>query len=222
MRIIAIGDIHGCLVTLNKLLEKTSIRETDKLVFLGDYINCGPNPKGVLDKLIHLKSQQKDIVILKGNHEQMLLQALNNRLSMADWENYVLPTLKNFGCRSINEIPSEYLSFLSDLPLYHSLDNFLFVHAGFNEDTETPFDDTKAMLWSRKEEYTSPFFQKKTIVHGHTPIPFSKLKSNLKSGHKVINIDTGCAYPQRPGMGILSAIELKTMRVLSATNSTHA
>jgi serine/threonine protein phosphatase 1 len=94
-------------------------------------------------------------------------------------------------------------------------DQFIFVHAGFNNDIANPFEDNIQMIWSRRENYTNPVFNGKIIVHGHTPITFSDCMELVRSHNQVINIDTGCVYDKLGGYGHLTAIELFTMELFT-------
>lgn len=82
-KIVAIGDIHGCTAQLKKLLGKIQQKwEWDELVFLGDYVDRGPDSKGVIEEIISWQKQYPGRVIaLKGNHEQWMLHALRNPCS---------------------------------------------------------------------------------------------------------------------------------------------
>ena len=73
-RTLAIGDVHGCLTALDTLLGFVELRPTDQLIFLGDYVDRGPDSKGVLDRLIELR-RLHEVVFLRGNHEVMMANA---------------------------------------------------------------------------------------------------------------------------------------------------
>lgn len=96
MRLLAIGDIHGNLAKLKKLIERVHLKPDDKLVLLGDYIDRGPDSKGVVDYLIRLKNLYPQTVFLRGNHEQMLLDALSEIGIISNWKplrNYLRPDI---------------------------------------------------------------------------------------------------------------------------------
>ena len=86
-RILAIGDIHGCLTALDTLLGFVQPTPDDQLIFLGDYIDRGPDSKGVLDRLIELK-QTRQIVCLRGNHEVMMLAGREGRDDFRFWMSF--------------------------------------------------------------------------------------------------------------------------------------
>lgn len=220
MGLFAIGDIHGCYPQFCALLDKLKLAKTDKLVLLGDYVDRGLQSKEVLDKIIELKESGFEVVPLLGNHEYMMLQTIQQPQYFDMWMiNGGWSTLQSFGCENPNEIDDEYIDLLSDMPLYHVSDNFIFVHAGFDDEVEDPYSNKEAMLWSRKEEYNKAFIKEHIVLHGHTPIPVEKLRSNLKSGHNVINIDTGCVYTHRAELGNLTAICLDSFTLFSVKNN---
>ncbi|WP_430932181.1 hypothetical protein [Saccharicrinis sp. 156] len=91
---------------------------------------------------------------------------------------------------------------------YYSYRDYLFVHAGFDDQSTNPLNEKHQMLWTRKGNYTNPIFQGKTIIHGHTPITFNTCKWTIEKGAQVINLDTGCVYKDRPGCGKLTALDI--------------
>jgi len=216
-RLFAIGDIHGCFDPFRELVEdKIKIRKSDKLILLGDYIDRGYQSMEVVDFIISLQERGFDIVPLIGNHESMLLDALDNELYLSNWiMNGGAETLFSFGIDSIKELQQEYIGFFKRLLFYYSIDQFLFVHAGFNDEISDPFGDKNQMIWSRRENYSNPLFKEKIIVHGHTPIPLSICRKAIKSGSRVINIDTGCVYDESGGYGHLTALELHSGELFS-------
>jgi serine/threonine protein phosphatase 1 len=216
-RLLAIGDIHGSIDPFCALIEKKiRISKEDRLVLLGDYIDRGYQSREVVDYIIDLQEQGYNIIPLRGNHESMLLDSLENEQSLYNWLlNGGYETLNSFGIESVNELNTKYLRFFTDLPYYYIQDKFIFVHAGLNDDITDPFSDKYEMIWSRRERYINPVFEDKIIVHGHTPIPLSVCSEEVMSHNSVINIDTGCVYNEWGGYGHLSAIELFTMQLFS-------
>ncbi|MFY9153676.1 MAG: metallophosphoesterase family protein [Prolixibacteraceae bacterium] len=216
-RLFAIGDIHGCFDSFRELVEcKIKFSKSDKLVLLGDYIDRGNQSKEVIDFILDLKNLNFDVITLKGNHEAMLLDALGNNLFLYHWfQNGGIHTLYSFRIRSLHQLDDRYVGFFKGLTLYYSLENFLFVHAGFNDTVENPFEDEFQMLWSRSEKYSNPVFKDKIIIHGHTPITENLCKRTVQQNNQVINIDTGCVYSGLPGYGKLTAIELYSGELFS-------
>lgn len=215
---IAIGDIHGCLDQLKELIEeKLAITENQRLIFLGDYIDRGPNSKGVIDYLIQLKNRY-DCVFLMGNHEIMMLEYLSFGTSKAWSLNGGEATLSSY---STAGIPDSHLEFISSCPYYYDTPNFFFVHAGLkpyfsiveNLERFSPHD----LTWEREHlasEYveTQNYAWEKTVVCGHTP-QASPLILN-----KLICIDTGCVYNTSSSLGKLTAIRLPSYEIVQVKN----
>lgn len=208
-RLFAIGDIHGCYEPLRELIEhKIEIIKSDRLVFLGDYIDRGNQSREVIDYIIGLQKKDFEIITLIGNHESMLLNALDNDEFLSEWiQNGGSATLQSFGIKSLKQLDQQYIDFFRGLQFYYFIDNFLFVHAGFNNRISDPFEDKYHMLWSRREKYTNPALKDKIIIHGHTPVPELSCKQDIQNKNQVINIDTGCVYSDIDGYGRLSAFE---------------
>jgi serine/threonine protein phosphatase 1 len=120
-RLFAIGDIHGCFVSLKELVENNiKLTTDDKLVLLGDYIDRGINSKEVIDYIIDLQEKGFDIMPLIGNHEGLLLDTFEDERNKPNWiQNGGSETLKSFGISSIMEIPSKYIDFFRKLPSYY-------------------------------------------------------------------------------------------------------
>ena len=214
-RLLAIGDIHGCFDSLKELVEhKIQLQKSDKLILLGDYIDRGEKSKEVIDFIMELQNKGFDIVPLMGNHEQMLLDAFEDEKNSSLWmHNGGHETLKSFEIKSIKNIDLSYIRFFKGLAFYYLIDDFLFVHAGFNDDLIDPFSDYYSMLWSCNEPYTHPLLVNKTIVHGHHAISASDCETGILSKSNVINIDTGCVYKQYHGFGRLTAYDCHTQQL---------
>jgi serine/threonine protein phosphatase 1 len=209
-RLFAIGDIHGCFNTLRTLLEeKIQIKEGDKIILLGDYIDRGTQSKEVIDYIIDLKDKGFYVVPLLGNHESMLLDAYNDEGLTSKWiQNGGTSTLKSFNISSLKDIEPEYIEFFKGLTYYFAFEEYLFVHAGFNDSVINPFTDRYSMIWLCKQTYENPLLMNKIIIHGHRPIPVADCKDLVDSNKNVINLDTGCVYSNMTGYGTLTAIEL--------------
>jgi serine/threonine protein phosphatase 1 len=216
-RLLAIGDIHGCFGPFRRLVEeKIKIRKSDRLVLLGDYIDRGDQSKEVTDYIIDLKENDFDVISLIGNHESMMLSAIENPDYAASWfMNGGYETLYSFGVESASQLNERYLRFFMNLQFYFSQDQYLFVHAGFNDEINDPLEDKYQMIWSRRETYSHPYFSERIIVHGHTPVPLSTCREMVQTRSSVLNIDTGCVYDKTGGYGHLTGIELNTMELFS-------
>lgn len=209
-RLFAIGDIHGCFDSLHELVEnKIQLDKDDKLVLLGDYIDRGNKSKEVVDYIIDLKEKGFDIITLLGNHEMLLLETLEDEKNKSKWiQNGGIETLKSFATKSVKEISQKHLEFFKNLLNYYSFEEFLFVHAGFNDKVVNPFQDTYSMIWKSQATYSNPLLADKIIVHGHRPITMELCKKQLDKSKQVINIDTDCVYKEKVDYGKLTAIEL--------------
>lgn len=218
-RLLAIGDSHGCFRQLYKLVTRIiNLTRDDTLIMLGDYVDRGEDSKAVLDMIMQLATDEYHIIPLMGNHEDMMINAPGSSMDNYNWMlNGGGDTLRSFEVSSVDEIDKKYMDFISGMKLYHVIDNFIFVHAGLNDDITDPFEDRNSMLWERRFEYNSPVFKGKTIVHGHRPHSLTELKEQLKHSPPVINIDTGCVYGKEYGLGDLTAIDLNKMEVYSVS-----
>lgn len=208
-KIFAIGDIHGCLTKLQKLMDLLPLDpRRDTLVFLGDYIDRGPDSKGVIDYLLELKQKVANVVFLSGNHEQMFL---NYYLHNKGRELYLLnggeSTIISYGRAGLKDgrnmnVPESHLKFFTSLRISYETDDYLFVHAGLKPGVPRENQDTEDMLWIRREFTDADEDFGKTVVFGH-----SSQDEPLLEEHK-IGIDTGAVYG-----GKLTAIELPARKI---------
>jgi len=208
----AISDIHGCVKTFRKLvLEKIKLAKEDTLYLLGDYINKGPDSKGVIDFIFELKDAKFDVHCLRGNHEQYLLDGL-----MYSWEEIAFlnrggrETLESYQVSSINEIPEKHLKFIKALPYYIELDDFLLIHAGLNFDLEDPHKDDFSMLNIRKMEVDLRKTGNKQIIHGHVPTTYQDIELSLDFKNHHISIDAGCVYHHIHALNHLVALDIQS------------
>lgn len=217
-RIFAIGDIHGCSKSFrNLLLDVIKIKKTDKIYCLGDYIDRGNDSRGVIDFILKLRGKGYRIHTLRGNHEQMMLDAGLNEHKLNHWfKNGGEITLKSFGIDSITELPLKYLDFLKRTRHFISTKNYVFVHAGLNFKLDNPFLDKKAMLWTREEYFEPSKIKNRILIHGHTPVALNIAMNPLNP--KNINIDGGCVYAHKPDYGNLIALSLPDRKFISVRN----
>jgi serine/threonine protein phosphatase 1 len=215
-----IPDIHGCDLTLRALVEEviTLVKE-DILYLLGDYIDRGPRSREVLDYIMKLGNEGYRVLPLRGNHEDMFLNACADRGQYRTWIlNGGYAALDSFGVEDACEVPLPYRRFCNELPCYHLLEDFLLVHAGFNFEAEDPYADTEAMLWDRTRSVNREVLAGRTMISGHTPQPLSKIEKMLKQNSGLIILDNGCFLAGRKGMGSLLALELNSMVLFSQKN----
>lgn len=202
---IAIGDIHGCLESFDALWEKLEPYYDRKFIFVGDYIDRGPSSKGVVDRMMEL-DEQFNCVFIRGNHEQMLLDAVKSgdrSLWMMNGGRTTLVSYGGFG--DSGNIPEEHMEFYESTKLYYNTDRYFFVHAGIapGKTIKQSLEDgdTNDFLWERSHLQAIETPWEKTVVFGHTPQPQPIKKNNM------IGIDTGCVF-NRNGMGTLTAVKL--------------
>lgn len=195
----AISDIHGCLHTFKLLLEKIHFSKADELYLLGDYIDRGPDSKGVIDHIWKLQTTGYTIYCLKGNHEQMMLDALTSLPHRRQWMVHGgRTTMSSFGVQHLSEIPNKYTDWLRALPHYKEIKGYILVHAGLNFSKSNPLDDQTSMLWVRRwyDLVDREWLNGRIIVHGHTPIKRAMIESMLDNLEHlpVIDIDGGCVF----------------------------
>lgn len=208
-RILTIGDIHGCNDKLKLLLGRVGIDPIhDTLIFLGDYLDRGPDARGVIDTLLDLKEKCPNLICLQGNHESMFL---NYYLRGQDEELFLYNsgriTLDSYGltvadARARIGFPEHHLNFLASLPLRHETEEYLFVHAGLRPGIPIDRQSPEDLLWIRSEFINARWDFGKTIVFGHTPFDKPLIERNK------IGIDTGAVYG-----GCLTCIEFPSRRI---------
>lgn len=199
----AIGDVHGCLDQLRdlvRLCEEDAGAGRSKLVFLGDYIDRGPDSRGVVEFLIDLQKWSPDeIICLRGNHEDLLLAALEGGDAELNWrQNGGHSTLKSYRATSPNELPIGHLDWMRSLPLFHDDGQRYFVHAGVHPARPLHQQRPRDLLWIREPFLSSDTDLGRLIVHGHTPI--SSGAPELRNNR--LNLDTGAVY----GRALTSAV----------------
>lgn len=178
MRIIAIGDIHGCSRALDELLSAIDLQPTDLLITLGDYINRGPDSSGVLTRLIRLHATGQ-MIALRGNHEQLLLEARDNDSKMMGFiacgGDETLRSYSVLGDEGqLADIPDEHWQFIAEQCVdWHETDTHLFVHAGLEPDIAMPEQSELVLRWSDFAALR-PHRSGKVILCGH---------SSQQSGH---------------------------------------
>lgn len=223
--IFAIGDIHGCAEQLATLLNRLPYDQTrDTLVFLGDYINRGPDSKGVLDILVELEKECPQIYFLKGNHEQELLEynatghvdTLRALRSMG-----VEKTVASYGAKvrsltGLSCFPPEHREFLHSLRFSYLKDDYLFIHADIckellhcplqeSEDRRRRYVMETGLLSSRRMISDDETSVDPIVVFGHIPLASPLVMSDR------IGIDTGAVYGN-----MLTAVKLPELQFFHA------
>ncbi len=209
-RTIAIGDIHGCDAALETLLQAIDIKPGDTLVTLGDYIDRGPDSRSVVQRLLELRNGC-ELVSLMGNHEMMLLGALESEDDAAFWlECGGAATLASYG-DDLQNIPQDHIDFFEQCALAYETDSHIFVHACYYPGVPINEQDDFVLLWQHlPAKLPAPHVSGKTVVVGHSPQTSGDV---LDVGHLVC-IDTWCF-----GDGWLTAFDVESRNIWQASNA---
>jgi serine/threonine protein phosphatase 1 len=224
MRRFAISDLHGCNRTFQALLETLRFDKNDVLYLLGDLVDRGPDSKGVIDTVWHLLKEGYTVRCLRGNHEQMMLNARTDPENRRHWMiNGGGVAFESFEVPRLTDIPVNYFEWLENLPCYFDLDDYLLVHAGFDFQQPNPLSDTESMLWIRGwyKQIDHEWLGKRAIIHGHTPVDRKDIGLQLENltRDRVLNIDNGCVFARnRPGLGHLCAFDLDEWKLYFQPN----
>ena len=219
MRLYAVGDIHGRLDLLDRLLDKigedaAAANKRNSIIFLGDYIDRGPDSKGVIDRLIALDLPGWEKHFLRGNHDQTVLDFLEQPEFYSAWRGFgAADTLLSYGVHPprfdkeeafaearrdfANKLPAAHRNFLDGLKYLHIAGDYVFVHAGIRPGIALSRQVPDDLLWIRDDFLLSELRHEKIVVHGHTPSDQPVRRINR------IGVDTG-AY----ATGCLSAAVL--------------
>jgi serine/threonine protein phosphatase 1 len=212
----AIGDIHGRADLLAALLEQieTDAAETSgagkrTLVFLGDYIDRGPDSRRVVEMLLTALPAGFEACFLKGNHEAIMLDFLRDPACLGQWlVNGAAETLQSYGLDIdalvregaepetwrqdfLAALPEEHRQFFASLELVVSIGDYLFVHAGLRPGVPLETQRHQDLVWIRGEFLDSEQNFGKLVVHGHTPTALPETRKNR------IGIDTGAVFTNR-------------------------
>lgn len=206
-----VGDVHGCLDELDRLLDRLAPGGADTICFLGDYVDRGPSPRGVIDRLIRLRHEGPQCIFLKGNHEDMFLAFLGHPGRHGDaflW-NGGDATLASYGCQGLpgaavaERLPAGHRDFLTGLRSHVYLDAFLCVHAGVRPTRPLTAQSEEDLLWIREDFIAKPHPFPCTVLFGHTPQREVLVDLPFKVG-----LDTGLVYGNR-----LSCLEVDANRI---------
>uniref|UniRef100_A0A7V4G7E0 Serine/threonine protein phosphatase n=1 Tax=Desulfobacca acetoxidans TaxID=60893 RepID=A0A7V4G7E0_9BACT len=191
-----IGDIHGCLGSLKRLLEHLAPDlHRDTLIFVGDYIDRGPASKGVVDYLLTLQARypREHLIFLKGNHEAMFLDFLAGQERELFLYNGGLSTIKDYwgpDWKNAGELvlPPDHRRFYEELLPYYQSGDYIFVHGGLRPGVPLEEQQEEDLFWIRGEFIASTADFGGRVVFGHTPFKHPLLQPNK------IGIDTGLVY----------------------------
>ena len=202
-RLIAIGDIHGCADALDSILAAVNLQVEDTLVTLGDYVDRGPDSKGVIDRLIALKSRCQ-LVPLIGNHEEMMLDVVRDGQPPYRWLQYGgVETLDSYRfAGDMDVISEEHRAFFAELLDYYETDEHFFVHANYDPELPLAEQPRQLLRWQKLTDSTPPPHRNgKRAVVGHTHDRDGEI---FDIGH-LICLDTYCY-----GGGWLTALDLNS------------
>lgn len=215
-RTLVISDIHGELELFEELLQKTEYDAAeDQLILLGDYVDRGPDSRGVLERIIELK--KRGAIVLSGNHDAMMLAAADGEpAALERWARIgALPTLQSYD-PSIKdaELPTsdiffEHVAFIKELGFFHETEDTIFVHAGVQPGRLVQETDSYTLIWIR-EEFYEVYEGEKTVVFGHTPafLLRGEDRNDIYFGdNNIIGIDGGAVYG-----GQLNCLELPSRK----------
>lgn len=214
-RIIAIGDIHGHSLPLQSLIKAIKPTQTDTIITLGDYIDRGPDSKGVIDLLLELR-QCCNLITILGNHEEVMLISLKSNDMLREWFGPPFhgdKTLMSYGIRHVptqqeleQAVPPAHWLFLADCVDFYETEKHFFAHANYDPDASLENQIWQHWRWER-----NPVGQHKSgkkAVVGHTP------QVKPKDDGFSICIDTGCGHG-----GILTAYDIKKKRIWQANEN---
>ncbi len=224
-RIFALGDIHGRFDRLSSVFNKINFdAEKDFLIMLGDYIDRGDENLHCLQWAMKM-SEQKNVVVLRGNHEQMMLYYY----LMGTFESTVwLPNGGKFTkaeidewCKTDPDFLKKALKFIYDRPLYHKMKingkDYIFVHAGLKPGVPLEKQNDESLLWIR-EEFYNDYNGDAEVICGHTPTPYLGTLEGLEDRdpyfpvrlpNKITLMDTGSFLPR----GKISCIDVLTKKI---------
>jgi serine/threonine protein phosphatase 1 len=191
----AIGDIHGSLQKLRDLMtlcERHADGRPATFIFLGDYIDRGPDSRAVIEALIDLQSQRPDRVIaLKGNHEAVAVEIIDGETEPASWlREGGAATLRSYHIDDVRDLPHEHVAWLRALRLHYDDGKRFFVHAGIDPDKPLDAQSDHDLIWIREPFLSDARDHGRLIVHGHTPQ--SDGMPDFRGNR--LNLDTGAVY----------------------------
>lgn len=202
-RLIAIGDIHGRMRMLSGLIEQIQPQETDRLIFLGDYIDRGPESFEVIEHVIGLKQKYPNTITLRGNHEDFVLSFfMGNQKDRHLWlkQNGGEQTMASY--RRNGEYLKVHRAFYESLGISWESDEYFFCHAGVRPGVPLDKQMASDLCGIREPFLSSGVNFGKIVVHGHTIVSEPTIQDNH------INLDTGAGE-----FGPLTAIELPSKRI---------
>lgn len=192
MKVFAIGDIHGCNMELNRLIPliEAEVKAGDKVVFLGDYIDRGPDSYGVIETILgwasRMSEQDVEFRFLMGNHEDMMMNDYNMWLFNGGYQTY--ESYLKAG-EDVGNLPHRHKDFYRNLEYSAKFGRFVFVHAGLDPTMMLDAHTKSMLLWSRNHVgYDGDYLGGHFVVYGHTPTDKVIRRRNQ------LDIDTACVF----------------------------
>lgn len=209
-RLIAIGDVHGCAHALDALLEAIHPTAADTLVFLGDLIDNGRDSRTVLERIIELQTGCH-VVLIQGNHEEMLFAARESEKALRYWENCGgIATLSSYRfCGALKDIPDAHWELLASARPYWETDDVIFTHASYLPDVPMDQQPDYQLRWALLDPAEArPHCSGKPVIVGHWEQPNSEV---LDLGFAIC-IDTACWR-----YGWLTALDVRSKQIWQAS-----
>ncbi|MBW2609685.1 MAG: serine/threonine protein phosphatase [Deltaproteobacteria bacterium] len=200
-KIFIVGDIHGCLDMLKRMMDKIDWHPNrDRLIFLGDYIDRGMNSRGVVDFILEFSEISSHVQCLMGNHETLFLNYLEGGDIDTFLHNGGIETLDSYNRGGEFDIPPEHVSFFRSLHTMIELEDYYVVHAGLQPGVEITRQSQDDLIWIRDPFIFSDWDFGKKVIFGHTPFSVPLVMDNK------IGLDTGAVFGNR-----LTCLELPDM-----------
>lgn len=213
----AIGDVHGSLSKLKRLVagcERRAAGAPLTFVFLGDYIDRGPDSAGTVRYLMELQSRLGESVIaLKGNHEAMMLDVCDGVSPESDWVSQGgNATLRSYGVSRARDLPEASLDWFRALPLSYDDGRRFYVHAGVDPLLPLDAQRDRDLIWIREPFLSDRRDYGRLIVHGHTPLETGK--PDLRGNR--LNLDTAAVFGGPLTAALFTAAQTKPVSFLQA------
>ena len=215
MRTLAIGDIHGCVRSLETLVEAVSLNDTDCLITLGDYVDRGPATRQVIDWLM-LWDSTRQLFPIRGNHEVMMLNARLHDSDRIRWGQCGgCDTLDSYDSDGrvamIEDIPKSHWKFLGERLLpFHQSDNHIFVHATIDPELPLGQQPDSLLFWGRYSDRFPGHMSGKKLVCGHT---------NQSSGLPAVGEHAICIDTNACRGGWLTCLDVDTEHIWQANEA---
>ena len=205
-RLFAVGDIHGCSTALSTLIEAIDPQSDDTIVTLGDYVDWGPNSRSVIRHLVEL-SARCHLVPLLGNHEEMLIQALESDSALRAWLDFGgEQTLLSYPYDGKDIIDPDHVRFIRGCRDFFETDDFIFAHANYDPDLPMDQQPSLRLRWEHVErDRQRPHASGKTVIVGHTP----QTEGEVLDLGFLLCLDTDCSRE-----GWLTAMDVRSGKVI--------